>query len=503
MPGLLDFFTGGGSEAQNQGLLAAAAQMLQASGPSLRPTSFGQVLGAGYGGYQQAQQQAQEQAYNALKMRGLQGELSDKDKARKDALAAQDWLRKYNQPDATAQARSVLGNNLSPTVENASLLSAAKPAQATPDQYTQRLAQAQAMRASGIPSLVAQADALEEHALKFKPKFETKPQVVRGPDGNPMLIQTADDGTVRGLPGGYGVAEKLDFRDGGGSILGLDPYTGKQSLSIRKTQSPDSIAAGQRVDSKGSADSGQVENVAGLIASGRMAPLGQMAMRSPFGAAVMSRVAELNPTFRAQDFGTSSKAERDFATGKQGNSVRSFNVSISHLDTLGQLADALHNKDVQGINKIGNYFATQSGSPAPTNFDAAKKVVADEVVKAIVGSGGGVHDREEAARVIAAANSPAQLKGVIKTYQDLMVGQLGGLEQQYRTTTNRDDFNKYLSPQAQSMFHPTGQAPAGGAKPAAQKEFAMLPPAAQYDGRRMQAGNGTTYRSVGGKWVKE
>jgi hypothetical protein len=216
----------------------------------------------------------------------------------------------------------------------------------------------------------------------------------------------------------------------------------------------------------GDVDQKQVENVAQLIASGRMAPLGAMAMRTAYGQAVMSRVAEINPTYRAQDFGTSSKAEKDFATGKLGSSVRSFNVGLAHLDTLGQLAEAMGNKDTQAINRLGNYFATQTGAEAPVKFEAAKKVVTDEIVKAIVGAGGTGHDREEAAKTVSAANSPAQLRGVINTYKELMVGQLGGLDQQYRTTTGRDDFHKYLSPQAQALYGKHGGAPAPTAAPA-------------------------------------
>lgn len=149
-----------------------------------------------------------------------------------------------------------------------------------------------------------------------------------------------------------------------------------------------------------------------------------------------------------QDVGAASKAVKDFDTGKQGNNVRSFNTSLRHLDTLSNLSDALNNGDAKLINKIGNLWNTQTGEAAPVNFEAAKKIVADEIVKAIVGSGGGVADREEAAHTIDAANSPAQLKGVIGTYKELMAGQLKGLKQQYETSTGRKDFHKYLSEEA-------------------------------------------------------
>jgi hypothetical protein len=169
----------------------------------------------------------------------------------------------------------------------------------------------------------------------------------------------------------------------------------------------------------------------------------------------------------SSDINSGRKADTEFATGKSGNAIRSFNVGISHLDTLNNLADALNNGDLKAFNQIGNFIATQTGQPAPTNFGAAKKIVGDELVKAIVGAGGTGHDREEVAKTIDAANSPAQLKGAIKTVQELMVGQLGGLEQQYRTTTRRDDFDKYLSPRALEIRKSHGGGGHGAAPAAA------------------------------------
>lgn len=157
------------------------------------------------------------------------------------------------------------------------------------------------------------------------------------------------------------------------------------------------------------------------------------------------------------DAAAEGKAIKDFTTGKQGNNVRSFNTALEHLDTLHEASQALNNGDVQLFNKIGNAWNSATGKAAPTNFEATKKIVADEIVKAIVGTGGGVTDREEAAKTIQAANSPAQLNGVISQYKELMAGQLKGLNQQYKASTSRDDFTerflteksrKYVTPEA-------------------------------------------------------
>jgi hypothetical protein len=125
-----------------------------------------------------------------------------------------------------------------------------------------------------------------------------------------------------------------------------------------------------------------------------------------------------------------------------------------------ELANDLNNKDIRIVNAAGNAFATATGQPAPTNFNAAKQLVAAEVIKAVVNNGGGVTERQEAAESFARANSPEQLKGVINTYRVLLGGQLESLEGQYKAGTGRDDFrSKFLTPNTQKVL-PTAPAAA-------------------------------------------
>lgn len=234
-------------------------------------------------------------------------------------------------------------------------------------------------------------------------------------------------------------------------------------------------------------DPATIENTAKAIAEGRLAPLSGFALSRPMAQNIMSRVVEINPDFDPTQFATRQKAEKDFATGKQGQGVKSFNVAISHLGTLDQVADALHNGNMQLFNKLGNTYASQTGGTAPTDFSAVKKIVADEIVKAIVGSGGGVADREEAAKTIDAMNSPQQLKGVIGRYKELMKGQLDGLRKQYEATTGKTDFDKkFMSDEARAVTHPPAAA-AAAAKPGG----APLVPAkgAVQDGHRFKGGD--------------
>lgn len=159
------------------------------------------------------------------------------------------------------------------------------------------------------------------------------------------------------------------------------------------------------------------------------------------------------------DFGATGKSVGAFSTGKQGDLIRSFNVGIAHLNTLDGLVGALGNGNIQAFNKLGNAYAQQTGNPAPANFDAAKAIVGDEIIKAIVGGGGALADRENAQNQINRANSPQQLAGVIKTYKTLMAGQLDGLKKQYADTTHRNNFDSRLSPEAQSELEAPHRGP--------------------------------------------
>ena len=158
------------------------------------------------------------------------------------------------------------------------------------------------------------------------------------------------------------------------------------------------------------------------------------------------------------DFGATGKSVGAFSTGKQGDLIRSFNVGIAHLNTLDGLVGALGNGNIQAFNKLANAYQQQTGNPAPANFDAAKAIVGDEIIKAIVGGGGALADRENAQNQINRANSPQQLAGVIKTYKTLMAGQLEGLKKQYSDTTHRNNFDARLSPEARAEL----ESPGGG-----------------------------------------
>lgn len=161
--------------------------------------------------------------------------------------------------------------------------------------------------------------------------------------------------------------------------------------------------------------------------------------------------AERHPDYdrndAVQDYNAAMKAVSGFGDGKHGDVVRSFNVAYNHADLVGDLADALGNGDVQKINALGQRYEQEFGSPAPTNFDAAKHILADEINKAAIGGAGALADRQALTENIMRSSSPEQIKGQLDTYKTLIVGQMKGIKQQYEQATKRKDFDRLLSPE--------------------------------------------------------
>ena len=158
-------------------------------------------------------------------------------------------------------------------------------------------------------------------------------------------------------------------------------------------------------------------------------------------------------------------------SGSASNQI-SLTFLWDHLDVLKSATDALGNGDVRGFNALKNTIASATGSPAPTDFNGVKSIVADELVKAVLGGGAGaLGDREKIDAAVRDANSPAQLNGVIKRYQSLATGQLGGLRKEYESTTGRKDFDRFLTDRTKQAFgknkndSDSGSASGGGVPP--------------------------------------
>lgn len=213
-------------------------------------------------------------------------------------------------------------------------------------------------------------------------------------------------------------------------------------------------------------------------ANGQMPPLGQGS--SAVRAAILARAAQ-----QAQQEGATGETDRlnqqafkarqtyvdDLAKStptSAGGLVRSAGAVLSHIDTLGDYVTALQNGDLKAANALGQEWKAQTGKPAPTNFDAQKTIVGDELTRYLIARGGGQGDRQALQETLARANSPQALKGVIDTYTKDIAGQLGAQRQQASAVNATQQFDAQLTPRARALLNPQAAPPQGAAPAGAQ-----------------------------------
>lgn len=152
-------------------------------------------------------------------------------------------------------------------------------------------------------------------------------------------------------------------------------------------------------------------------------PTAKMMASNPYYERLADAVAQYNPDFDATAYNTRKTASAAFTTGIQGRQLLAFGSAVKHLETLGSLVDAMANGDAVQVNRFSNLLQKQTGGVPVNNFEAAKGIVAKEIMKSIVTGGGGVEERQELSHLMDSAKSPEQLRGVINTYLELMNAQ--------------------------------------------------------------------------------
>lgn len=275
--GLLDQFANLNPE-QTQGLLAAAAQMLQQSGPSRTPNSFMQIAGGGLSAYQDAtadakrrkreeEQAAMQKQLYGLKIRDSESDFNNQESLRqKDANLRQFYIDNapkqpqagMQNPEGLTPASHMGGGEILKHAQGAGLptdmaglnqavgqINGGQMASASqPSLYQQRLDMAAKLRAGGFGQ---EADAQEATALKFQPKVKSWQEVTIG---NRVLLKPYfEDGTA-GDPVPADVAAKLEKVDLDGKVQMVNAYNGKPQASYNKTVSP-SAALTARVQMRG------------------------------------------------------------------------------------------------------------------------------------------------------------------------------------------------------------------------------------------------------------
>jgi hypothetical protein len=198
--------------------------------------------------------------------------------------------------------------------------------------------------------------------------------------------------------------------------------------------------------------------------TGQMPALGMGKSATAARSAIINTAAQGGATAQGMiESKNDIKAQQTYAAdlaksgpGTAGGLVRSAGAVLAHIDLLDQYITALGNGDVKAANSISQSFKEQTGKAAPTQFDAQKTIVTDELTRYLIARGGGVHDRQQMQEQVSRANSPGQLRAVIQTWKSDMVGQLEAQAAQADGLGMRKQFDAVMTPHARDLLRSHG-----------------------------------------------
>lgn len=548
--GLLDLFSNL-DPTQSQGLLSAGMGMLNTSGPSLMPHSFGQVMGAGYTGYQAGQQTALERQKEQMQMAMLQQQVAQA--TRKNELI-NNFL-----------AQNMGGGQQAGQDGQASMPSVG-PGGAAPGQVSPGMpgGAPSSVGFGGVPQSAIAADLAFNNGSKMgewindraKPTDFTKLLEQSGIDPSSplgrqiMRQQIAKQNNIPLIAGRAGAP----MYDSTGQVVSMAPMIPKNAvpqIQNGKVVGVSPLSGAAQVEQINAyadqAGKNQAEPISGYDEAGNPVYTNKLNAAGGGGQQKQPKIdlTNMTPAERAQVMkdaqrigylrpgsspGTSA-IRPGLAPGVEksiGGNVDTMNsdfndlyvanknapVTLALLDNIKKLApSAITGSSADNLTYINGLLTLggfQKQKDLATATDLLNKNANMLAINMRLGASGGGSDALQSLAQAANPNSHMQPEAIVKA-ADEVAGQIRMKQTQYQQLLPfkmKNDVPGYYSAQQAfssnsdpRSYQPDAQ-PATAA-PAAPQKFEMLPPAAQFDGKRMKADNGTIYRSQGGKWVKE
>lgn len=161
-----------------------------------------------------------------------------------------------------------------------------------------------------------------------------------------------------------------------------------------------------------------------------------------FGEAVLTKVAQYDPTFDAANSQSRLKTRVDFTSGKSAQAVNALNTAMGHLLHLDTQAKGLGNfSTLPGIiNPLYNAGRRVAGDTKLPAFQQTKQAAASEMRKVFAGSAGGnLTELKEWQESLDSSQSYEQLHTAIANGVELMGSRLTALQDQYQTGMGRSD----------------------------------------------------------------
>lgn len=184
------------------------------------------------------------------------------------------------------------------------------------------------------------------------------------------------------------------------------------------------------------------------------APLPPAGRSNPVNNAINYWVNALDPQHDETNFPARNKLMTAFTSGNESRQINAINTAMGHIGVLGNAIDALNNGDVKLLNKVANGIGAQIGATPKTTFETIVHRVGPELAAAYIQGGGGEGERGTTADDFSPSMAPEQLKSNVGITARLLRSKIGALENQYRQTMGRDDFQqRFITPEAQNSLN--------------------------------------------------
>lgn len=235
---------------QKQGMLAASAALLAASGrrPIEQKINLGQALGGALMAGQQGYQQAQQGAIANLMAKQKMAEYARTMKAQEQVanILGQTPVAPQGAPITPDQAISAGGMPVGPTVQRAALIG--QPS-AVPAQAPEEVKFGQYMKIADMYTALGKGEEAKRYmdmAYQIKPREEItgQPFEVTDKSGKPIMVQQFKSGRIQTMEG-FGPKRDIVLQDLGGRVVAVDKSKVDVGTSYGKTLAPQVVGGAE------------------------------------------------------------------------------------------------------------------------------------------------------------------------------------------------------------------------------------------------------------------
>lgn len=185
---------------------------------------------------------------------------------------------------------------------------------------------------------------------------------------------------------------------------------------------------------------------------------------NPINSAISEWTYKLDPQHDETNFPARNKLMTAFTSGKESGQINAVNTALGHVGVLSDAIDALNNGNIPVLNAIANKLGVAIGNTPATTVQTIVHRVGPELAAAYIQGGGGEGERGTTADDFSVNKGNNQLKANLAITAQLLRSKIGSLENQYKNTMGRDDFQqRFITPEAQSTLGKLS--PNGGAQP--------------------------------------